>query len=120
MKQSPLLSGLAAAGLFMLVGTLIASLLLLATNWPESSWFTMTLAVHGISMLVGGLMAGKRSRSRGWYYGGLLGALYTTVVWMIGFTAFDGGFSKEMTIMAGLALLTGALGGMIGVNLKSR
>ncbi|UUZ84435.1 TIGR04086 family membrane protein [Paenibacillus sp. P26] len=118
MKQSPLLSGLTAAGLFMLVGTLTASLLLLGTKWPESAWFGTTLMIHGISMFLGGLMSGKRSASKGWYHGGMLGIVYTLLVWLIGFLAFDHGFSKGMLQLGGLALIAGALGGMIGVNLK--
>ncbi|MCZ8514614.1 TIGR04086 family membrane protein [Paenibacillus filicis] len=118
MKQSPLWSGFAAAGLSTLVGTLAVSLLLLGTSWPESSWLGATLTIHGIAMLLGGIMSGKRSSSRGWYHGGLLGLVYTGAIWMIGFLAFDNGFTKEMLVLAGLAFVMGALGGIIGVNLK--
>lgn len=119
MKNSPLLSGLTYAVGFMLIGTLIASLILLVTDIPEDSWRGTTLMIHGLAMLIGGMVTGKRSGRKGWYQGILLGAMYIAVVWMIGFLAYDSGFTKDMLILAGLALGTGAFGGMIGVNLKT-
>ncbi|MBP1156552.1 MULTISPECIES: TIGR04086 family membrane protein [unclassified Paenibacillus] len=118
MKNSPLFSGLTYAGGFMLIGTLIASLILLATDIPEDSWAGTTLFIHGLAMLVGGIVSGKRSGSKGWYQGILLGSIYTAVVWIIGFLAYDSGLTKDMLILAGLALTAGAIGGIIGVNLK--
>ncbi|TVY11935.1 TIGR04086 family membrane protein [Paenibacillus cremeus] len=118
MKGSPLFVGLMYAGLFMLLGTLTASLILLGTNLPESSWLSSTLFIHGVAMFAGGLTTGKRSGSKGWYHGGLLGLVYTIIVWIIGFLAYDGGLSKELMYLGVVAFLAGAFGGMIGVNLK--
>ncbi|SCW45907.1 putative membrane protein, TIGR04086 family [Paenibacillus tianmuensis] len=118
MKNSPLFAGLVYAVAFMLAGTLLASLVLLGTNIPEKSWLGATLFIHGVALLIGGAVSGKRSGSKGWYHGGLLGAMYTVVVWMIGFLAYDASFSKEMLVLAVVGLLAGALGGMIGINLK--
>ncbi len=118
MKNSPLFAGLVYAVAFMLAGTFLASLVMLGTNIPEKSWLGATLFIHGIAMLAGGVVSGRRSGSKGWYHGGMLGAIYTVVVWIIGFLAYDAGFSKEMLGLAAVALLAGALGGMIGINLK--
>ncbi|WP_426448628.1 TIGR04086 family membrane protein [Paenibacillus sp. S-38] len=118
MKGSPLLSGLMYAVLFMLAGTLAASLVLLGTEVAEGSWLGVTLAIHALSLFIGGIVSGKRSGSRGWYQGGLLGLLYMAVIWMVGFLAYDAGFTQEMLVLGGVAPLAGALGGMIGVNLK--
>lgn len=118
MKNSPLFSGLTYAVGFMLIGTLITSLILLATDIPEDSWRGTTLMIHGLAMLIGGIVSGKRSGSKGWYQGILLGAMYIVVVWMIGFLAYDSGLSKDTLILAGLVLAAGAIGGIIGVNLK--
>ncbi|ALS23205.1 MULTISPECIES: TIGR04086 family membrane protein [Paenibacillus] len=118
MKKSPLLSGLTYAVGVMLIGTLIASLILLATDIPEDSWRKTTWMIHSLAMLIGGMVSGKRSGSRGWYQGILLGALYVAVVWLVGFLAYDSGLTKDTLILAGLAVPSGAIGGMIGVNLK--
>lgn len=118
MKRSPLLSGLTYSTVITLVGTLIASLLMLATDLSENSWLGTTLFIHGLSLLIGGFVTGKRCESKGWYHGGMLGLIYTVIVWMIGFLAYDSGLTQELLILAGIVLLTGALGGMIGVNVK--
>ncbi|MCR8634081.1 MULTISPECIES: TIGR04086 family membrane protein [Paenibacillus] len=118
MKQSPIFSGLMYAMIFMLLGTLMTSLLMLTTNLQENSLFSYTMSVHGVAMFVGGLVSGKRSGSKGWYNGGLLGLVYTLIVWIIGFLAYDAGLSWQTLYLLGLSFMAGSLGGMIGVNLK--
>ncbi|MFH5182259.1 TIGR04086 family membrane protein [Paenibacillus sp. TAB 01] len=118
MKQSPLFSGLMFAMVFMLIGTLLTSLLMLATSLQESSLFAYTMSIHGIAMFIGGIVSGKRSESKGWYHGGVLGIVYTLIVWLIGFLAYDAGFSAQTLYLALLSFAAGALGGMIGVNVK--
>ncbi|MEK8131518.1 TIGR04086 family membrane protein [Paenibacillus filicis] len=118
MNRSPLLSGLTYSAGVALIGTLLASLLMLGTGLSENSWLAVTLFIHGLALLVGGIITGKRCESRGWYHGGLLGLAYTLVVWLIGFLAYDSSFTRELMMIAGLALAAGAFGGMIGVNVK--
>ncbi|WP_281888993.1 TIGR04086 family membrane protein [Paenibacillus sp. YYML68] len=118
MNRSPLLSGLMYSTVITLLGTLLASLLLLATGLSESSWLSTTLLVHGLSLLIGGVLTGKRCESKGWYHGGMLGMLYTGIVWMIGFLAYDSGVTNELLMVGGIALVAGAFGGVVGVNMK--
>jgi putative membrane protein (TIGR04086 family) len=118
MRQSPMFSGLMYSMVFMLIGTLLASLLLVFSNVQEDSWSTLTLGIHGLAMLVGGFIAGKRSSSKGWYHGTMLGLIYAFIVWMIGFLAYDTGFSDQTLYVTLLSIASGAVGGMIGVNMK--
>ncbi|WP_028547708.1 TIGR04086 family membrane protein [Paenibacillus sp. UNC451MF] len=118
MKQSPLLSGLIYSMIFMLLGTLMISLLMLATNLQEASLFGYTMSIHGVSMFIGGIVSGKRGGTRGWYHGGLLGIFYCLIVAIIGFLAYDTGLSEQTMYLLGLTFGSGALGGMLGVNLK--
>ena len=57
--------------------------------------------------------------ARGWYQGGLTGALYGILIMMIGFLALDSSF--DLTMMIGLAsvFLIGAIGGIMGVNTRN-
>ncbi|MCU6791535.1 MULTISPECIES: TIGR04086 family membrane protein [Paenibacillus] len=118
MKSSPLLSGLMVAMIFMLLGTLMTSLLMLATNLQESSLYSYTMSIHGIAMLIGGMTAGKRSGTKGWYHGGMLGLVYTCIIWLIGFLTYDAGFSQQTLYLTALTLVSGALGGILGINFK--
>ncbi|SDE60133.1 putative membrane protein, TIGR04086 family [Paenibacillus sp. UNCCL117] len=118
MSRSPLLSGLMLSAGVALIGTLLASLLMLGTGLSENSWLAVTLIIHGLALTAGGFVTGKRSESKGWYRGGLLGIMYTFVVWLIGFLAYDSSITRELMMIAGLALAAGAFGGMVGVNVK--
>jgi putative membrane protein (TIGR04086 family) len=118
LNQSPLFSGLLVAMVFMLLGTLMASILMLATNLQESSLYSYTMSIHGVAMLIGGITAGKRSGKKGWYHGGLLGLVYTFIVWIIGFLAYDTGITAQVLYLMVLTIISGALGGMLGINLK--
>jgi putative membrane protein (TIGR04086 family) len=114
--SSPIFSGLVYSLIVMAVGTLITSLLLLFSNVQESSLPTYTSIIHGISVFIGGWVAGKRAGNRGWYFGGLLGVLYSVIVWIVGFLAYDSGLNVKSLVLLGAAFAIGSLGGILGVN----
>ncbi|MCS7458697.1 TIGR04086 family membrane protein [Paenibacillus doosanensis] len=118
MKQSPLLSGLMYSMIFMLLGTLMISLLMLATSLQESSLFGYTMSIHGVAMFIGGIVSGKRSGTRGWYHGGILGVVYCIIVCIVGFLAYDSGLTEQTLYLLGLTFGAGSLGGILGVNMK--
>lgn len=120
MNRSPLLSGLMYSFVWMLIGTLLSSLILYFSRLPESSWLFPTFIVHGAAIGAGGFISGKRSGSRGWYHGAMLGLMYFLIVWIIGFLAYDTGVSAKMLYLAVLSLSLGALGGIIGINVRKK
>ncbi|UJF31972.1 TIGR04086 family membrane protein [Paenibacillus hexagrammi] len=115
---SPLLSGLVYALIMMTIGTIVTSLFLLLTSTQESSLHTLTMIIHGVSLFIGGWVAGKRAGSRGWYYGGMLGILYFLLIFLVGFLAFDAGLNLQSLQLLGILFVSGALGGMLGVNTR--
>lgn len=68
--SSPLLSGLVYALVWMIVGSIIMSLLLLWTDIQESRLSTYSFIIHGIAVFAGGFVSGRRAGSKGWYHGG--------------------------------------------------
>mgnify|MGYP001258209537 CR=1 FL=1 len=116
--SSPLLSGLMFAFIWMIAGTIVTSLLLFATDMQESKLSAYSFIIHGIAVFFGGIVSGKRSGNKGWYHGGMLGVLYSLLVLIVGFLALDAGFSKATPMLVTLCFLLGALGGMLGVNMK--
>ncbi|MNC76380.1 hypothetical protein D3C75_1280890 [compost metagenome] len=77
-----------------------------------------TYIIHGIAAAFGGLTAGRRASSRGWYQGALTGALYGITVLLIGFLALDSAPSVMDCLWILAAAGIAALGGMFGVNLQ--
>ncbi len=114
--SSPLFSGLLYSLVFMAIGTLIVSLIMLLTGTQESILPTLSFIIHGISLFIGGWVAGKRAGSRGWHYGGLLGILYCLIIYLVGFLAYDTSLNMDTLKLLGISFASGAIGGILGVN----
>ena len=115
---SPLIAGVIYSIIWLAIGALMLSFLLYFSGMKENNLPQYSLAVHGFSALAGGFVSGKRSGMKGWYYGALLGLIYGITVLTIGFLAANSGLSVKSAAMLLAAILAGAFGGMIGVNLK--
>jgi putative membrane protein (TIGR04086 family) len=115
---SPILSGIVNAFIVLCVGAVLVSLIVSATSVSEQLLTSATYLIHAVAALCGGFSGGKRASSKGWYYGALLGALYSVLVALIGFLGFDAGIGKDTAILLASAIPAGALGGMFGVNAK--
>jgi putative membrane protein (TIGR04086 family) len=114
--SSPLLSGLVYALSFMTAGTLLISLILFFTSTEEHSLSALTTILHAVSLFIGGWVAGKRAENRGWYHGGILGLFYSTILFIIGFLAYNASLNLHSLRLFGLLVAVGALGGILGVN----
>ncbi|MFX3646996.1 MAG: TIGR04086 family membrane protein [Paenibacillus sp.] len=114
--SNPILSGLCQAFVWMFIGALILSFFLWMSGMREQDLSMYTYVVHGLSLLVGGFVAGKRSGEKGWYYGGITGIVYGLLVLLIGFLALDASFNWKDGLQLLSAFFISALGGMFGVN----
>lgn len=114
----PVLAGLCNAFIWLGLGALALSVLLVASSSSEEGSAAYVYLIHGFALLVGGWSAGRRSGRKGWYYGGLTGLLYMLLVLMIGFLAMDAGLSWNKALYILLSFAAGGIGGMIGVNMK--
>ncbi len=112
----PLLSGLFYAFLWMGLAAFVISMLLLLTGMKEQSLTLYAYLIHGWSTLAGGFVSGRKSGSKGWYIGGMLGILYAIAVILISFLGFDAPIRLSTLYLPALAFTLGALGGMVGVN----
>lgn len=117
---SPLLAGILFSIVWLAAGALLLSLLLHFTEMKESSLPTAAFLVHGMASLAGGFTAGKRSESKGWYNGSILGILYGITIILVSFLASNSSVSLHSVWLLVIALLIGAFGGMIGVNMKRK
>jgi len=114
----PMLAGITYALIWLAVGALLLSLLLHFTSFKESNLEMMAFVVHSFASFVGGFSAGKRANSKGWYYGASLGIVYGLLIIIVSFLATDVSLSLHSAILLFTVLAAGAIGGMIGVNLR--
>ncbi|NOU73337.1 TIGR04086 family membrane protein [Paenibacillus sp. LMG 31458] len=113
---SPLFSGLVYSLCMMTIGTIVTSLFLLLTSTQESSLHMLTTIIHAVSLFIGGWVSGKRAGNRGWYHGGIVGFVYFILIFLVGFLAFDAGLNLQSLQLLSILFVSGALGGILGVN----
>ncbi|WP_219641334.1 TIGR04086 family membrane protein [Cohnella sp. CFH 77786] len=113
---SPVMSGLIWSCIWLGAGTLFLSMMLTSSSLREADLVPWVFGIHGAASLAGGFVAARRSGRKGWYFGAANGALYSLLVMLTSFLATDTDWSLRVLALLGLTCLTGALGGMLGVN----
>ncbi|OXS57965.1 hypothetical protein B1A99_15120 [Cohnella sp. CIP 111063] len=118
-NASPVASGLYWSGIWLAVGALILSILLTGSSLNESNMLPWVFGVHGFANFAGGFVSAKKSGRRGWYFGMANGLLYSILLVAISFLATNAGWSSAVPILLLVACLSGAVGGILGVNAGS-
>ncbi|WP_334075662.1 MULTISPECIES: TIGR04086 family membrane protein [Paenibacillus] len=116
----PTVSGLWYAFLWMMIGALILSLLLQSGILEEEELTWYTYLVHGISLLAGGLVSGKKAGHKGLYQGSITGGLYGLLLLLVSFLALDHALGVQEFALLIPSLLLGAVGGVFGVNFTKK
>ena len=99
---------------------LVFAFFLAYTGLPESAIPVIATVTEAIGALIAGFKTAKGNRSRGFLSGLLAGAVYMLIIWVIASLAGDGVYvGKHFFTMLGFSALGGAIGGILGVNLKT-
>lgn len=116
----PVLAGTAAGAFACAFVLTLLSLLLSLQNIPQIIITPMSLAALAVGAFTGGFVAARAAHEKGLALGLACGALLFAAVCMLG----QGIKGNEMGVMAlvklGIALVCGALGGVLSVNHKKR
>ncbi len=112
------LKGIIIAFITTLVLILIFALLLTYTNISEDTIFPVVVVITGISILLGSSLSNIKIKKNGLLNGGIIGFVYILLLYLIS-SAFIGDFSVNTNsiILIIASILTGMLGGIIGVNI---
>lgn len=96
---------------------LIFAILLCYTSLPESTMLPVILVTTGISILIGSMISTRKIRKNGILNGGIVGLVYIITLYLIS-SLFLAGFSITFNsfIMLIVGIITGMIGGVIGVN----
>lgn len=114
------LKGGVIAAVFTIVVFLVAALLLSYTPLAEESIPWIAFITEGLGAAIAGFVPAKKSGRNGVVTGALCGALYILIIWVLASITSDGMFfSPHILIMAAISVIMGAVGGILGVNLKS-
>ena len=79
------------------------------------------IVISSISILNGSFLISRKIKEKGILNGAILGALYIVTIYIIS-SVLNKNFSLNLYsgIMIGMGILAGAVGGILGVNLKSK
>lgn len=110
---------LAISFILTLILVLIVSLLLTYTSLKESGIPLLNTIVMITSITIGSIYMAVKVEENGWLNGGLIGALYFLILVLLNYL-FIKPFIFDIYSVSKffIALITGIIGGIIGVNIK--
>lgn len=114
-----ILKGTIISMLLTLILLTIYSALLSFTNISENTITPVVLVMTGISILIGSSMSSIHIKKQGMLNGGLVGLIYMLFIYILS-SIFLVGFEINLNciLMITTGVITGMLGGIIGVNLS--
>ena len=97
---------------------LIYAILLTSTNISENTMTTVVITVSGVSILIGSSISSFKIKKQGIINGALVGLIYITALYLLSSIIFVGfEINLSSIIMLVVSIITGMIGGIIGVNL---
>ena len=113
------IKGSAFSIIITLIGLLVYSIILSYTSVSESTIPTIVIIITAISILIGSTISTSNIKKNGIIIGMFVGLIYIAIIYLLS-SIVTGNFLLNITsiIMIITSVLTGALGGIIGVNKK--
>lgn len=114
-----IVKGSAFAIVITLIGLLVYSIILSYTSIAESTIPVTIIIITAVSILIGSTISTSNIKKNGIINGVLVGLIYIGIIYLLS-SIITGDFllNTNSIIMIIASLLTGALGGIIGVNRK--
>jgi len=114
-----LFKALVLSYILTLILILIMSLLLTYTSLKESNIPLLNTITMIVSISIGSIYIAIKIQEKGWLNGGILGVLYFLVLILLNFL-FVKPFTLDVFSITKflIALATGIIGGVLGINLK--
>ena len=114
-----ILKGVGISLITTVILLIIFSIILTYTNIQESVINPVIMIITAISILIGSSLGNIKIRKNGLINGGLIGAIYIILIYLIS-SILNWKFSLNVQsiVMITISVIFGILGGIIGVNKK--
>ncbi len=100
---------------------LLLSFLITYTDISSSVAKPYTIIVTILSIIFASILNGKKTSEKGWLNGTISGLIYMLILYITGsFTFMNFSINSNSITMFIVGLLSGALGGIIGINNKGK
>lgn len=114
------IKGLLVAYIISIPAFLLFALILTNTDFPEKYKSIAVIITTIVSVFAAGMTATKGSRSKGWFNGSVAGFVYMLVLYLLSSIIFRNfSIDRYVITMAVIGVLTGAVGGITGINIKT-
>ena len=113
------LKGILAAYIITIPAFMLFALILANTDFPQKLISPAVVVTTIISVLTAGSVSTKGLKSRGWLNGSIVGIIYMLILYIFSSLLFKNfTIDKYVITMTVIGVLTGAIGGILGINVK--
>lgn len=114
-----IIKGSVIAIVFSLIALTVYAAILSYTSVSESTMIPVIIVISGIGILIGSSISTMHIKNKGLVNGGLVGLIYILFLYILSsIVLMRFQININTIIMIAVAILTGMIGGIIGVNLK--
>ena len=100
---------------------LVLAIFLTYTEFPETMIPAVTVVGTLISIMFAGSSVARRARTKGWLNGAIAGLTYMVILYLISSLTVAGFAIDQYVILMFIAgMVAGALGGIVGINIRKR
>lgn len=116
----PLVWGIVAGIAVCLLLLLLMAAVMTAKDIPQAAVTPMAVVAAAAGAFTGGLTAARIARENGWLLGAIAGLLLYVLVALCGMIFLQDVNGEYVLLKLGILVACGAVGGMLGVNLRKR
>lgn len=114
-----LLKGIVISYIITIPTFVIFSLIMTYTDFPEKLISPSVVITTIISILAAASFVTRKTSNKGWLNGSIVGLVYMAVLYIISSIVFNNfAIDRYVISMTLIGVLTGAIGGILGINLK--
>ena len=115
----PVLFGLITSALISLLLIIISATAFLYSGLSQQFIPVFSKLILAVSVFLGGMIAGMKSKITGWLYGLITGILFLLLLLAINLVLGIGvSYSGYLYIVFSVCAVVGSIGGIVGINLK--
>lgn len=106
---------------FALLSILLFAFIIKYTSISSEAIQPVNQVIKALSILIGCFVFGKKIKTKGWLFGGIIGVLFTLLAFVV-FSILDGAFSFNLNLLNDIIFgaLMGIIAGIICITLRKK